>query len=724
MLYALIAPGYLLASQCPAPAYLADPDRFVRQSDEPVRAEADRMVTENGVVTLEGNTTIEYQGRSISAENALYNPTTGELSVTGKLSFLGDGVTLDSTDAFIDLDDDLFRAGNSVYELDLRGRRATGSATAIEALSNGDFSLENATYSTCPPGDNSWYVRADSLKLYPEEGIGTARNLRLVFKGVPLLALPAFSFPIGDQRKTGFLAPIIARGETTGLELHLPWYWNIRPDFDATFTPRLMSRRGAQLQSEFRYLNRQGLWTLNHEYLQDRELSGDVRYFTQLHHQGRFNTDVTSTIVASRISDQDYLEDLGDSLQVASITHLEQRADLNYDKGNVQALLRLQGFQTVDEAIVLEDRPHSRLPQFKVNARSGLWPLGLQGKVDGEFVYFDRDDSITGLRMDVQPTISLPLVRDAWFVRPSISHRLTYYSLNNTNNEVPSTNSRSLNTLSLDAGLFFDRDVDNKGSVQTLEPRLFYLRVPFVDQSDIPIFDSSAFDFNISQLFRDNRFSGGDRVADANQLSLAMTTRMINGEDGSERYRASLGQILYFDDRRVSLPDIDIVEDSNTSDFVAEVSTTLTDDWIGSGNIQWNPDDERTVRSSLSIGYRPGPNRIANVTHRLVNSLSAEDKTEQIDLSALWEIGDAWRVASRWNYSLDSNQSIESLLGLEYESCCWAIRFAARRFISDDGEDHDTSLSLQLVLKGLAPLGQNYGALLENAILGYRDDVQ
>jgi len=316
-----------LAAQCPAPAYLTDPDRFVRSPGEQVKAEADSVSSDNGVVTLEGNTTIEYQGRTLSAENALYNPTTGELSVSGDLSFLGEGIKLLSTDASIDIDDDLFSAGNSEYELDLKGRQATGSASAMQRLPNGDFAMSDATYSTCPPGDNGWYVKADSLTLYPEEGVGTARNLRLVFKGVPLLALPAFSFPISDRRKTGFLAPIIARGETTGLELHIPWYWNIRPHIDATLTPRLMSKRGAQLQSEWRYLNRQGLWTLNHEYLKDRELSGQERHFTQLRHNGRFDADVTSTIFASRVSDKNYLDDLGDSLQVASITHLEQRAD-------------------------------------------------------------------------------------------------------------------------------------------------------------------------------------------------------------------------------------------------------------------------------------------------------------------------------------------------------------------------------------------------------------
>lgn len=724
MLLAFSAVRTAQAALCPAPAFVYAPETFASQPGAPVLAEADSIESDNGVFTLEGNTIIEYLGRKMTAENALYNQNTGELSVEGSLEFIGQGIALESNNAFIDIDDDLFSAGESDYQLDINGRRASGSALAMEGLPNGDFTLEQATYSTCPPGDRSWFVQAESLKLYPSEGVGTAEDLSLVFKGVTLLALPKFSFPISNKRKTGFLSPILARNENTGIELHIPWYWNIRPEADATFTPRFMSRRGVQLQSELRYLNKQGDWTLDHEYLRDRAKNNESRYFTQLRHNGRFNPELTSEIVARRISDKDYLDDLGDSLQLASITHLEQRADLVFERERVNGLVRLQGFQTVDETIVADDRPHSRLPQVKIDATSGPLPLGMRAELENEFVYFDRNDAVTGVRLDTQPRLTLPIVRDAWFVRPSASHRFTYYLLNNTDESIDRNNSRNLTSLSVDSGLFFDRLLDDRGSIQTLEPRLFYLRVPFTDQSDIPVFDSSAFDFNISQLFRDNRFSGADRVADADQLSAALTTRFIDGTDGRELFRASIGQIRFFEDRRVTLEEDDVIETRDTSDFVGEVFATLPESWVAKGSIQWNPDDTRTARSSLSLGYRPGPDHIANVTHRVVNIDDDEERTEQIDLSALWRFSESWRVAGRWNYSLDADRSIESLLGIEYESCCWGVRFAARRFIADDGEDHDVSVYLQLVLKGLAPLGQNYGALLESAVTGYRDTIE
>ena len=296
------------ANQCPAPRFVYEPDAYESTPGEQVVAQSDSLSSEDGSVTLSGNTTIRYQGRELSAENAQYNPETGEVSVAGSLRFQGEGFQLRSDEAYIDMDDDVFRTGESVYELDLEGKRATGKATGMQRLPNGHFIMEGATYSTCPPGDLSWFVQAEKIDLDVDEGIGIARDLKLVFKGVPLMALPVFSFPISDKRKTGFLAPILARGDETGFELHLPWYWNIRPDLDATFTPRYMSRRGLQLQSEIRYLNRQGHWKLDHEYLKDRELNNDARYLTQLLHEGNFNAELSSTIVAQRVSDDEYLE--------------------------------------------------------------------------------------------------------------------------------------------------------------------------------------------------------------------------------------------------------------------------------------------------------------------------------------------------------------------------------------------------------------------------------
>jgi len=687
-----------------------------------VVAEADRVVSEDDIVSLNGNTTITYLNRILNAEDAQYNPLTGEVTIDGELSFIAEGLKVESSNAKIDMDDNLFSTENSKYEFDVNGKRATGTAALMERNEEGNFSLDGATYSSCPPGDRSWYLKAKKLRLYPDEGIGTARNLQLIFKGVPILAVPAFSFPISPKRKTGFLVPIFARGSSTGLELHIPWYWNIRPNIDATFTPRFTQKRGPQLKSEFRYLNRQGNWILDHEYMNDSERDNKKRAFTQLRHNGRFGSYWTSAIQASRVSDQDYFTDLGGTLQLASITHLDRRADLRFERGSISALARLQSYQTVDEDIPPEERPYQRLPQFMVRWETPKDELGVRASADTELVYFDRNNSVNGSRFDFQPRLSMPISGDSWFITPSASYRFSTYSLDNTGPLQSSRQSRNLGTFSLDSGLFFDRAIGNKGSVQTVEPRLFYLRVPYVNQSDIPLFDSSELDFNISQLFRENRFSGADRIGDANQVSAAVTSRFINGTSGREVFRGSIGQIFYFDDRRVALEGNERAT-TDVSDAVGEVSVELPNQWSARGQMQWNTNTRSTVRGSVLVSYRPDKDRILNFAHRTVNT-GGNAETRQLDFSTLWPIGKSWRVASRWNYSLDGHRSLESLLGLEYDSCCWAFRFAARRYISDNGFDHENALFFQLVLKGLAPLGQNYGALLENTILGYRDDYE
>jgi len=710
---------------CPAPAYINKPRIGLTESDTEiprVKAEADNVVSEGGVVTLEGNTNIAFKDRVLNAENAKYLPETGEVLIEGAVSFASDGIKLESRDAKIDMDDNLFSTGESNYEIDLNGKRATGGAAQMARNDEGHYVLKEGTYSTCPADDKSWFIKADDIVLYPEEGIGTAKNITLNFKGLPLLAIPRFSFPISPKRKTGFLAPVIARRENTGFELHVPWYWNIRPNLDATFVPRFTQKRGAQLQSEFRYLNRQGRWQFDNEYLNDRERNNERRVFTQLQHVGQFNSEWSSNIDASRVSDGDYFSDLGDSAQVASITHLERRADLTFKRGPYEFISRLQTYQTVDSEIEDFNKPYKRLPQFLFSYEPKKDKYGIRARLDSELVYFDRDASITGSRFDLHPRLTIPIARDAWFFKPTLAYRFTHYALNNQDEDEKSRISRNLSTVSVDSGLYFDRTIDLKGSVQTLEPRLFYLRVPHQKQSGIPLFDSTEFDFNISQLFRENRFSGSDRVADANQVSLALTTRFIDGASGAEDFRASIGQIFYAEDRRVALIG-DGVDTRDTSDVVGEVAADLSNDWDFTGKMQWNPDDRQTVRGSMLVSYRPEPNKIINFGHRIVNTVR-RGENEQLDFSVLWPIKNNWVVAGRWNYSLDADQSIETLLGLQYDSCCWAARFAAKRFVTNDGSDHDTTLFLQLVLKGLAPIGQSYGGLLEDAILGYRDEFE
>ena len=660
-------------------------------------------------ILLNGEISIRHRNGGLTAENARFDPRTNIATVDGEMSYQSAGLQVRSSDATLNVAEGTFELGESGYELNNSNLVSRGRAQRIERNERGNLRLKDATYTTCPTGDNGWLIRADSIKLNQDKGIGTARDITLRFKDVPIFYAPAFSFPISNQRKTGFLVPRFDQNDKTGLEYRQPFYWNIKPNTDATFVLRTMSDRGLQLQSELRHLNSIGNWTLNHEFISNdnRFTQGVNRYFTRLRHTGGFSRRWTTSIDLNGVSDKDYFEDLGDTLKVASITHLQRRADLTYTAKNYVFRTRLLSYQTVDQSIAPDQRPYKQLPQLTLNYKKSLPHKGLNTTVDTEWVFFERDNSVNGRRLDFKPRLEWTQRRAAWYSTLSGSVRHTHYDLNEQDSR-----SRTIPVFSADAGMYFDRFNQPDGSFLTLEPRLYYLYAKRTNQSALPVFDTGALDFNFSQLFRENRFSGADRINDANQLSLALSSRRINRQ-GREKFQASIGQILYFDDRTVTLPE-GVVETSSSSDVVGELKLEIDQHWSGETAIQWNPTTNTTERSSAAIRYRDGTDKIVNIGHRYLR-----DEGEFLNASFAWPVKDNWRLAAGWNYSLDDNKSIETILGLEYDSCCWAFRTAARRYITDDGQDQNTSYFFQLVLKGLAPVGQNVTEVLREAVGGY-----
>ncbi len=665
-------------------------------------------------IILNGTIDIRHIDGAITAEDARYDTRTQSTIIDGELSFESNGLRVNSENANIKLDDGTFELGESGYELDNQELISRGRAQSIDRNQEGELRLKGATYTSCPEGDNGWLISSDSISLNPDEGIGTARDITLRFKDVPIFYAPFFSFPLGSQRKTGLLAPRIDQNDTTGLEYRQPFYWNIRPDTDATFTTRAMSARGLQLQSEFRHLNHIGLWTVNHEFISNdnRHIPGVNRHFTRLRHLGGLSSRWSTAIDISNVSDGDYFEDLGDTLNIASITHLQRRGDITYAAENYVFRTRLLSYQTVDESIAADERPYQQLPQLTFDYRKSIAATNIDATIDSELVYFDRDNSITGARLDIEPKLEWNLRRAAWYSTIGSSVRHTRYDLDQLSSET-----RTVPIFSAEGGMFFDRINEPDGSVLTLEPRLYYLYARRTEQSQIPVFDSGALDFNFSQLFRENRFSGADRVNDANQLTLALSSRRLN-KDGRETFQASIGQIQYFEDRTVTLPG-EAIETTSGSDVVAEMELEFDQNWTISSALQWNTDSATTERSSAAIRYRNNDDRLFNIGHRFL-----DDEGEFINASFAWPVSEKWRVAAGWNYSLDDKVSIESVLGIEYEDCCWAFRTAARRFIADDGQDQNTGFFFQLVLKGLAPVGQNVTEVLREAVGGYTSDVE
>ncbi len=418
------------------------------------------------------------------------------------------------------------------------------------------------------------------------------------------------------------------------------------------------------------------------------------------------------------VTDNDYLSDLGDSLAATSATHLERAGELRHYADTWDLLGRVQYYQTIDDAILPEDRPYSRLPQLLLNLEN---PDGISGTtyhLGAEYVNFHRTDSMRGHRIALAPGISLPLRKSWGFVEPKLGARYVGYDLTDPDPGIDDSASTATGVFSLDSGLYFDRNTDwfGTGTTQTLEPRLFYLYVPEEDQDDQAVFDTGVFDFNFDNLFRENRFNGPDRIGDANQMTLALTSRMLSDESGAELLRASVGQILYFEDREVTLPG-ETVGDDSSSAYVAELAAQLGGGWYTRAGLQWDPHDSNTDQSLLQLGYRDRDNRVFNAAYRLRDGV-----TEQTDLAVYWPVNEQISLVARHNYSLQENRLLEALAGIEYGECCWRLRAVARKYTDSSGNDNNLSFLIQLELNGLGRFGDDIDQVLERGIYGYSTD--
>ena len=602
----------------------------------------------------------------------------------------------------------------------LLDRRIRGHAAKLIQESEDIFHLEQASYTTCDADNEVWNLFAEKMTLDRNTSEGTAHNITINILDIPVFYFPYISFPIGNQRKSGFLAPNIGSSDEAGTEFSIPYYLNLAPNYDATITPRYMSRRGLLLETEFRYLTPKNTGRLELEYIPYDQAFGDNRSSALFQHNGFINKRWITELNINYTSDRRFFEELGTNISVASIIHLERRGDLRYIGDGWQALGRLQTFQTLDPNPAAQ--PYHRLPQFLVQTtlpkRNRQFNFGLKA----EWVQFERNieimDAPTGRRIDVQPTISFPWRTPGTFIQPKLSLRYTIYDLDNlttTDNKSPD---RFLGTFSTDSGLFFERDLNlaNTNFIQTLEPRLFYRYTPYKDQTNIPIFDTAEYDLSFLQLFRDNNFAGSDRVDDAHQISFGISSRLLETTNGMEYFRASLGQAYYFKERRVTLPE-QLEKLDASSNIILELATQLSKQWQITSTMRWNPHENETEHSVLRVRYRPDKKRIFNLSYRL-----REQILEQTDLSFHWLVNSRWNVLGRWNYSMPTEKFLDSFLGIEYQSCCWAVRAITRRYINKiDGDGYLNGFFLQFHLKGLGSVGKNANSFLEQGIPGYND---
>jgi len=585
--------------------------------------------------------------------------------------------------------------------------------------------LIDARYTTCAAGVDDWYIKAKELKINDYTESGVAKNAYIEIKGVPILYTPWLSFSYGNQRKSGLLAPTYGTTTLSGFEAAIPFYWNISPNMDATLVTRLLSKRGVQLQGEFRYLEDTFSGIDNLEFLPADNQSGTNRYYANLKHQQTLGNGWSAGYSFEKVSDNQYFSDLSTRIVTTSRVILPQQFNVDYADDVWRFNAIAQKFQTLDNV----SYPYERLPQMSLTGNKYLGDIN--ANLYTQLVAFDTNSTNlnaaalpTATRITAYPSISMPISRSYGYITPKIGMHHTSYSMNNDPNNIGSIE-RTLPIASLDSGLFFDRNfkISNRSYVQTLEPRLFYTYIPNHDQRNIPIFDTGVSDFNFSSLFSENQFTGNDRINNANQLSTALTTRFIDADSGAQRLSASIGQRYYFVDQKVALDynNAATYRKSNSSDIIAGFSTHLKTSWKLDAFWQYNTADSRSVRRTFTSRYNPEPGKTLNVSYSNRSDLTAAalgTDIDQFDISAQWPLSPGWYGIGRTNYSLRDKHIIETLAGVEYNAGCWQTRTVIQR-VSTATAQANYALFFQVELGGIASIGSNPLTIIKRNIPGY-----
>ncbi len=662
---------------------------------------------------------------------------------------------------------------------------AWGHAAEFKQAQPNIYEFRNASYSTCPPVAKVWEVKANRIQLNKNTGRGVARDARVYVKGIPILYSPYLNFPIDARRQTGFLTPVIGTSSKAGGYLRTPFYWNIAPNFDSTTTPAYLSKRGMQLTESFRYLthtsqgemsaavlpNDQAFARLKDSYQAKYQSSTDPfiqaelgrlqnasdsrsSFFWKDH--TRLNEHWSGNVDYNHVSDDYYLTDLNTNLSEVTQNQLLQQAQLNYQSQYWKLLGRVQGYQTlhpIDQTVV--QNQYTRLPQLAMEGDYPNGPGNLDYFMANEATHFDISNTPgnstippVGNRLNIQPGIALPFEQSYFYLNPRLQFALTQYDLNHI---MPSTShhpSRALPIFDIHSGLYFDREthVFNTAYRQTLEPQVYYTYVPYRNQNDIPLFDTTVNTLTYDELFTYNRFSGLDRIGDANQISYGIATQLINSQSGYTKLRAGIGQIIYFIPRRVTLcagpyapltctsnPD-NLENRFNKSPLSGVLAYHLNPDWSLIGDAIWNVQDNEFNNQTITLHYQKDQ-KIINLGYSFLrggdfqpnNNVpnSSASNLSQTDLSVAWPISRDWSTIARWTQNWNHHHFQNLLYGLQYDSCCWAVRFVAGRAFTNlspnNTYQYNTQFFIQFSLKGLGNYGNaDPSQLLSSSVSGYQ----
>lgn len=708
-----------------------------RTDEGPVFIDADRITGHNERETVaEGNVRLRRSGQAVFADWLRYDRPTDEISAKGNVRIerggdvvLGDRLQyrMETDRGYMDKPHyTLTRQAPAVPAADAAKPRFTdaaarGRAEKLLFEGKGQYRAQQAEYTTCEPGRDDWFIRSGELQIDRDRDVGTAHDASIVFMGQTIFYTPYLSFSLHQQRKSGLLTPHYGSSSKSGVELTVPYYWNIAPNRDATIAPRIITKRGLMLENEFRYLEAGYSGESRLEVLPgDRQRNDDTRYALSLQHRQSLPYGWFGLLNLQKVSDGTYFTDLSTRINLTSQVLLPREALLarsgTWGSSGVYALsAHFQRWQALQPDLLAPViAPHNRQPQVTLTAQN---QDVLRGDVDflGSFVDFDHPTLVNGRRLLAYPSFSLPLQTPYAYVTPKVGLHVTHYALDRATTVLPDT-TRTLPIYTTQAGLIFERNAAIAGTryIQTLEPRLFYVYIPYRDQSRIPNFESGLQDINFATIFSENQFSGHDRINDANQVTLGVSSRLITPESGVERVRVALAQRYYFQSQRVTVPGVPPrSSQSSRSDLLAALSGMVAPHWVADAGWQYNTDQSQTQKLNVGVRYQPQPGKVLNLVYR-----STIGALNQTDISTQWPLTPQWTMLARWNYSLRDNRTLEALGGIEYNGDCWALRVVAHRFATAT-QQASTSVFVQLELNGVSRIGSNPLEVLQRNIAGY-----
>ena len=697
------------------------------------------------IAILEGDVQISQGFRQVRSDLAVIDQKSRNVSLTGNVQFREPGILLLGTQAQIDTSSREVDINNATYLL--HDSAVRGTAKLLKRRKDGLIVVDDATYSTCEPDDNTWQLVTDQIEINQTDGFATVKSAKLEVHDLPVFYFPRITFPISNKRSSGLLFPAVGINRQNGFDYLQPIYWNIAPNYDATLTPRYISERGAAFGGEFRHLSTWAKTELNGQWLfndlggkeattkpDNSDHTGQTRYLASINHLGGVGHPWTTFVNLNKVSDGDYFNDLGTQfLTERSLTHLQRVTMASYKKGYWSFGIETEDYQVISQDI---EEQYSVLPRISIDGY--FRPTkNILVDINQRYTRFEHGDErrISGQRVNLNYSMTWDK-RFSWgYFVPKASLQQIYYSLK-TRAAEDDNPSVSIPSISIDSGLFFERDVtETENITQTLEPRIYYVKASYKNQNSLPDFDTREFTPSYNLLFRDNRFSGGDRIADENRITLGLTSRFIDKKTGQEKFKASIAQAIYLADREVSLDaPLEINElQRSRSPMALDMSAHWAQNWRVTSEVIYDTQEDILKKSNVGFRYRDSSKRLLNITYRFTRrpketGINFSSKNiKQGDISGFWPLTSNLNFVWRWNHDFTNSRELEIFSGLEYNSCCWRASIVAHRGIRRDDyvlyPERDlkarNSILFQIQFKGLAGDDGRIDSILQKSIYGY-----